>query len=142
MTMMSGSLNDLLDKQTKLMIALGIFPDSGTIISTGVPSKSELGAAIGITVESAEILELIEKANRKWKPDGDTASLVKEELIDVVFFTLELAVLLGLSADDLSRLYTMKYRKNLSRLFHSYGSVARAEEENPYLMSLLDEEQK
>lgn len=127
-TIGKNDLDNLLESQMSLMEVLGIDPNSGTLTKTGKVAKSELGAAIGITCESAEILELVEKANRKWKPDGDTASSVKEELIDVLFFTLELAVLLGLTGSDLKSLYHQKFKKNLMRL---YISIVTSQEEVP-----------
>lgn len=135
----SGNLNSLLSMQYKFMVALGIDPGSGTLATTGSPSKEELEAAIGISVESAEILEILAKANRKWKSFYGPHSLVKEELIDVMFFILELSVLLGLSGDDLDMLYQAKYDKNLDRLVTSYGSLENAIAENKVLAALLKE---
>lgn len=116
----TGTLNELTNHQRKLMEVLNIDPLSGTISVNEIPSKTEMGAAIGITVESAEILEAMDKANRAWKTNKDpVSSQVKEELADVLFFVLELCVLLRLTGDDLEYLYLTKYKKNLIRLLNA-----------------------
>lgn len=112
-------LDILLHKQRILMEALDIGPNSGTLVSLGKASQGELGAVVGIVLEASEVLGEIEKANRKWKPSDIVVSAVKEELIDVVFFILELSVLLGLSGDDLTMIYEAKLKKNMRRLYRA-----------------------
>lgn len=123
--MIGSDLDRLLTKQRELMHLLGIDHLSGTLTINDKPSISEMGAAIGITVEAAEILEAMDKANRVWKINQEpTVNQVKEELIDVLFFVLELSVLLDLSGEDLIRLYQEKYNRNLERLARAKSKEA------------------
>jgi NTP pyrophosphatase (non-canonical NTP hydrolase) len=116
--MIGNELDLLLARQKMFMRVLNIDPDGGTLLNEDVPSRDEIGAAIGVSTEAAEILELINKANRVWKTkEFNTATEMKEELIDVVFFILELAIFLGLTGEDLLKLYDHKYRKNLIRIY-------------------------
>lgn len=137
MTGDNATINDLLVLQAELMVALGIDPQSGEISAGGKPSQTELGAAIGITVESAEILEAMDKAGRKWKEKGGSlCDDVQEELADVLFFVLELMVLLGLNGEQMAQLYLQKYKKNLIRLTNA--SVTRDGEIEMKIFKLLE----
>lgn len=134
-----NDLSILLSRQRLFMQVLGIDPASGTMNETDVPSKEELGAAIGIVKEASEILEAMDNANRIWKvKDVSPSSEVKEELIDVVFFVLELAILLGLSGDDLVKLYNDKYRKNLKRLYIARAKKGTSMPVSPLLITLME----
>ena len=139
MTGMISSLEELFDKQRALMTILGIDSQSGKIANGGQPSTEELGAAIGITVESAEILEQIEKANRVWKNfDGSLFDNVKEELTDVLFFVLELAILLNLTGEQLAESYNAKYKKNLLRVLEA--TAKKGSGVSSLLTKAMDEE--
>jgi len=136
--MIGNSLDDLLKLQTGLMRILGVDPLSGAISAGGKPSMTELGAAISITCESAEILEAMEKAGRKWKEkEGSIEAEVKEELIDVVFFVLELAILLNLTGEQLANLYVEKYKKNLLRYLEATANSGGV---SSLLVSAMDEQ--
>lgn len=118
-TKMNGTsdLNELLERQRELMYRLGIDPTKGELVDTGRPSESEVGAAIGIVTEAAEVLDAMDRTKRGWtKYDKAKVDHVKEEMTDVLFFILELAILLGLSGEDLGRLYIEKYNYNMKRL--------------------------
>jgi NTP pyrophosphatase (non-canonical NTP hydrolase) len=135
---MIGTLSELLEKQRRLMEVLNIDPSSGTLTINDMPSKSEMGAGIGMVMESAEVLEAMDKANRVWKvKEGLVIDQVKEEVADVLFFVLELTVLLRLTGDDLAYLYSEKYKKNLLRILkatpYPSGGV------NGQLVTLMDE---
>lgn len=132
-----ASLNDLLKLQARFMLALGINPGSGTMLSSNKASQTEMGAAIGITVESAEILEVMEKANRVWKPESHPFEHAREELIDVLFFVLELALLFDLNGEDLSRCYLTKYKTNLLRALNASASMGTGI--NGQLVTLMDD---
>lgn len=107
----------LFELQMKLMKLLNIDSKAGTMSTTGKASSEELGAAIGISVEAGEILEIISNANRVWKKSEPPYAHMKEELTDVVFFVLELAILLGITQEEMEVLYMSKYKKNLIRLY-------------------------
>lgn len=114
----TSDLNRMLERQRLLMVALGIDPGGGTLVSTGQPSSTELGAAIGVVTEAAEVLDAMDKTGRAWKKYDKSTQVahIQEEMADVLFFILELAVLQGLSGEDLERLYNEKYERNLLRL--------------------------
>lgn len=131
------SLDDLLALQARFMSSIGIDPGSGTMLPSNKASQTEMGAAIGITVESAEILEVMEKANRVWKPESQPFEHAREELIDVLFFVLELSILFGLNGEDLSRCYLEKYRTNLLRALNA--SAEKGSGINGLLVSLMDD---
>jgi NTP pyrophosphatase (non-canonical NTP hydrolase) len=117
---MSGTRNnleELLAAQRQLMVALGIDQGGGTLVRTGQPSITEIGAAVGMATEAAEVLDALDITGRRWvKYDENTVNHVKEEMVDVLFFILEMAVLLNVSGDELERLYYKKHQRNMERI--------------------------
>lgn len=134
------SLNDLLSMQANIMKVFGIEPTSGTLRASNSPSKEELGAAIGITIEAAEVLSEMEKAGRVWKQikDDNVFEKTQEELIDVIFFVLELAVLMNLNGEQIASAYVAKYKKNLLRVLNA--TATKNGGVNGLLVSLMDEQ--
>jgi len=116
-------IDKLYELQKKLMDAHGGIE----ITEGGEPIEalpSLVNALIGITVESAEVLDELTKVSRTWKSSQDAQQNVKEELIDVYFYLLESFVLLGVTPDDMQKMYLEKYYWNLVR-------IARANEIKP-----------
>jgi len=80
---------------------------------------SFMNAFIGITVESAEVLDEVAKLSRTWKSPEDTLQNIKEELIDVYFYLLESFMLIGATPEDIYTLYLEKYYWNMARIIIS-----------------------
>lgn len=106
-----GNFDSLLRAQSLLMLMLGVVGE------TGQPEKDALrSAAIGLSCEAAEILDELNKANRPWKPRAVDPAHIKGELIDVLFYFLEIALLLGLDEKTILDEYRKKLAFNLARI--------------------------
>lgn len=109
--------------QKKFMEVLGISTepqDGGNLLQSSALDD----ASKGLLLEASEILNELTIKSKPWKskhPDelyGDIAL----ELIDVIFYVLEIAIILGLDAHDIEDLYVLKLRKNLTRTVESASS--------------------
>lgn len=101
---MESSLDVLVQKQTELMKAFGIdFASLETLKS----------AAMGLVCEAAEVLDNLNDATRPWT----TINLaeVQKEAVDVLFYLMEIFILMGWSASDVMVAYEKKHRLNLVR---------------------------
>ncbi|HOV70224.1 MAG TPA: dUTPase, partial [Clostridia bacterium] len=65
----------------------------------------------------SELAELINEVNFKWwknpKPVNEAA--VKEELADILHFFVSMCLKMGMTADELHRMYMMKNEENFKR---------------------------
>jgi len=120
-------MKTILNMQADLVKALGMKSKPGAI----VPLEF-LSAAIGLSVEAAEVLDELNRFTRPWKRDLahqdpslelkkeelDTTTLfaIEEETIDVLFYTLEIFYLLGMTPENIESEYKRKYVKNLARI--------------------------
>lgn len=107
-------LGQIFYKQSELMGMLGMSDarDTGDIYRGDI-----LVAAMGMASESGEVLSEVNVLTRPWakKPDNEARQALAEEAVDVLFFFTELMILLGLTPDDVLRLYTEKWEKNRER---------------------------
>lgn len=109
-------MEELLLKQRKLMKALQIDVDESHFGDSRFHN-----AATGLILEAAEVLETLNDPSKPWKQitEAEAVSQFKNELIDVLFYFLELAVLQSMSWKDIQDTYSAKYRKNLQRIIDS-----------------------
>lgn len=91
----------------------------------GSPNFKE--ACTAIMLEGAEIVDEINTLSKPWKrkPIEDTVENIRTELIDVIFYVLEIMAMLGMTESDLVRLYEEKLNKNFHRVIGSEFSTDR-----------------
>lgn len=100
------TFEDLLTRQQELMDILGV---------DELEPLSQVGAAMGLVSEAAEVTDILNVYTRPWiKPGIDRNHLV-EELADVVFYVLELMLLNGVDADEFMDVYHAKWQRNIRR---------------------------
>jgi len=112
-------LDEIFFKQSELMQILGMtqamMRPSGEY--TRLYAGDILVACMGMASEAGEVLSEVNVLTRPWarKPDGQAREDLAEEAIDVLFFFVELAILLGLTPADVLRIYNEKWAKNVER---------------------------
>jgi len=107
-------MNDLIELQSQMMRALGIEWQANSL-----PLDLIREAAIGANVEAAEVLDPLNKANRPWKPRTLDKDHVQEEIVDIMFYVLELFVLFGMSWEDVIKAYKSKIAINCARVIEA-----------------------
>lgn len=114
-----------------LMMLQRMLMESLQVYGEGLDSPDFMNAAIGLSTESAEVLDLLGTKTRPWKQmSGDVLEAeVKKELVDVMFYLLESFLILGISWDGVSKMYGDKMVINLCRAFASYRDTPRWREE-------------
>lgn len=119
-------LGKMLERQRKLMAVLGVTGGpNGEGKGGALPRKEMFEAAVGMSCEAAEVLNVMNKANRPWVTETDFVPQTKGETIDVVFYALEIFSLFGLSEDDVFEMYSKKYIFNLARVAASHTLAER-----------------
>lgn len=85
-------------------------------------------AAVGLTLEAAEVLEHAAPVTKPWKsgPASKNKELKRrsdliEETVDVLFFVLEIFKAAGLEAEDVMSIYAAKTTYNYCRILESIG---------------------
>jgi dimeric dUTPase (all-alpha-NTP-PPase superfamily) len=90
-------------------------------------SLEKLRGLEGITTEQwiqketlammSELSELIDEVNFKWwkNPKPLDHGAIKEELVDILHFFVSMCLKVGMDADELYRLYTVKNKENFNR---------------------------
>lgn len=116
-------LSRLLEMQQQLMKVLGV--ETKEEAEGALPLSGLLEAAIGLSVESAEVLDEMNKATRPWKPRKVSQEHIVEESIDVLFYLLEIFTLLGMSDTAVLMNYRIKYFYNLARVLSSFTQNER-----------------
>lgn len=128
---------DLQNLQKQFMEVLGIDPnpvdESDILTSVTIQDASQ-----GLVLEAAEILNELTILSKSWKHKENSAIHVDMtlELVDVLFYVLELSVLLGMTADDLASLYVTKMKRNLGRIILADHA---SEQQKIQASELLDE---
>jgi NTP pyrophosphatase (non-canonical NTP hydrolase) len=111
----SDKLDTLFNNQKQLMNVLGMSTEPEPDILDSSLFKDILICAVG---ECMEALEPLAVKTKPWKhaenKDG-VREHIKEEIVDILFFVLELFIMAGLSPEDVVRRYTAKQQKNLVR---------------------------
>lgn len=107
---MPDSLEQMFVFQKGLMKRLGVFYSADTVRTLFT----------AITVEMAEVIQEL-----NWKPWKKTqkkvaSGKVLEELVDVLFFYLELCIVLGFSHRDIFEAYKRKLEVNNKRIDTGY----------------------
>ena len=105
---------------------------------TSIPPEAKSGgiaefimeAAVGLVVESSEILDALNKEHRIWKEKRDIRIEVEREAVDVLFYLIELFNILDLTDEDVFLLYLRKYVINLMRFLGSYPTPVLSENFN------------
>jgi hypothetical protein len=105
-------LDELLTKQRELMRVLGVDEPTDFITS---PLYKDVLIMMGGEVQEA--LEPLCLSTKPWKvrPMAELREHAVEELIDVLFFWLEAANLVGLTSDQIKQRYDEKWSRNLQR---------------------------
>ena len=108
------SLELLFQKQKELMEALGIDTEK----HIDIYDDEFMAACIGLASEAMEILDEINIATRPWagKSIIETRVIVAQEAIDVLFYFIELMILLNIDPKMISVLYMNKWRINMERI--------------------------
>ena len=109
-------LDEIFFKQSELMQILGmeLRPPVGHV---RLYAGDILVACMGMASEAGEVLSEVNVLTRPWarKPDAKAREDLAEEAIDVLFFFVELAILLDLTPADVLRIYNEKWAKNVER---------------------------
>lgn len=106
-------METMLGFQKLLMESLGV---KGSDVS----SHEFLSGAIGLSTEAAEILDVLNTKTRPWaeSENGEaTRARIAEELIDVMFYTLELFAMLDVNSKEIKQMYGQKLIINVCRAF-------------------------
>lgn len=132
-----SSLESLRDRQKQFMAVLGI--SSSAIQTSDILKSPQLDdAAQGIVLEAVEILNELTIRSKPWKrkPLDRVHADMSMELIDVLFYVLELSVLLGIEACDIEDLYLSKLKSNLKRIIDNSSDECQIEGAKKYLEEL------
>lgn len=123
---MSAELTGIVNAQIKLMKMLGLHLGPQFSSKKLVPALSMqyLEAASGIVCEAAEVLELTTKMTRPWKAtvlaeQKDRYEAIVEEVIDVLLYSVELLVHLGLDSEDIAKAYNRKVGIVMARIINA-----------------------
>lgn len=115
-------LDELLTRQRELMQRLGL----DTTPVTTLDSPLLLEGLVMLAGEVSEALDPLLVRSKPWK-QVDSArqrQQVEEEVIDILFFWLEVATLLGWDSLEIRRRYLDKWKRNLQRLPTATTEVA------------------
>jgi NTP pyrophosphatase (non-canonical NTP hydrolase) len=76
-----------------------------------------LVACMGMAAEAGEVLSEVNVLTRPWarKTTEEARKALAEEAVDVLFFFVELMILLGLGPNDVLQIYRTKWEKNIKR---------------------------
>lgn len=110
------TLESLTNRQEQMMRALGI---DATSVDMMHPLLRD--AVVCMMIESGEVVSELSNMNKPWK-NGDPKianSRVREELIDVLFYLLEIWILIGMSPEEVDASYSAKWKKNMERIINS-----------------------
>ena len=110
-----GSLDALFELQLGLMEAMGAgkFPRDLYFLLT----------VQNLQGEAIEASEFWGDATKPWKEKYEfDVNAVKEEWIDVLFFWVQGAIALGMNADEVLEIYSLKHSKNLQRIAEKMGT--------------------
>jgi NTP pyrophosphatase (non-canonical NTP hydrolase) len=109
----------LLQQHRQFMDILGIKLNEWFFPEVLIQDSEFLAAAIGLIAESTEVLNELNTETRPWKGklDGDEIrKKLVEEVIDVLFYLLEVMNMLQMSEDEVKLQYTRKLIINLVRV--------------------------
>lgn len=118
-------LMDILKLQQRLMAILEVPLDT---IEDPL-DRNIIGAILGLSSEVGELSQTVNVESRKWadaSPETIRRELGKES-IDVLFYLIELFILLGFDANDITTLYREKHAINCVRVVKSVSEWQRAE---------------
>ena len=97
----------------------GLFADQASLMRAfDVPDTREalVNAVLGLIEESVEVLRELRKGSTlPWRQGSADSALIFEESIDVLFFLLEVWILLGKGSLDVAEQYREKWLRNLAR---------------------------
>lgn len=119
-------LDEIFQLQAQLMRLLGMQSrpsgEHGTALGGEAFSLYKgdvLIACMGMASEAGEVLSEVNVLTRPWarKTDAQAEAALIEEAIDVLFFFVELAILLDLTPQDILRVYKRKWEKNVERFY-------------------------
>lgn len=120
MTMRSGrtsehKLERLFYLQRELMKRLDIPQDEGDPL---VQNSYVLAACMGLSSEAGEVLQEVNVFSRPWarKPQEEVFARLSREAIDILFYFIELMILMGLDTEDVVALYEEKFAINMKRI--------------------------
>lgn len=115
-------LDELLTRQRELMQRLGL----DTTPVTTLDSPLLLEGLVMLAGEVSEALDPLLVRSKPWKQVDSTRQRqqVEEEVIDILFFWLEVATLLGWDSLEIRRRYLDKWKRNLQRLPTATTEVA------------------
>ena len=100
------SLFELFMRQRKLMTVLDLQPGH-----TGIMS-----AALGLASEAGEVADLVNDFKSPWAGKlANEREHMLEELVDVVFYAVELFIMMGGNSTEFSDTYMMKWARNIRR---------------------------
>ena len=100
------SLFELFLRQRKLMTVLDLQPGHIGIMS----------AALGLASEAGEVADLVNDFKSPWAGRlANEREHMLEELVDVVFYAVELFIMMGGSSTEFSDTYMMKWARNIRR---------------------------
>jgi NTP pyrophosphatase (non-canonical NTP hydrolase) len=100
------SLFELFMRQRKLMTLLDLQPGH-----TGIMS-----ATLGLASEAGEVADLVNDFKAPWAGKlADNREHMLEELVDVIFYVVELFIMMGGTSTDLSDTYMAKWSRNIRR---------------------------
>lgn len=112
-------LRMLLNQQRCFMNLLGIKQNEEFSLEHLIDDPEFVSAAVGLISESTEVLNEVNVATRPWKQGKSLDEVRKalvEEAIDVLFYFLEIANILGLTEEEIASQYGRKLIINMSRI--------------------------
>lgn len=117
--MLEDRLQTMIEAQRDFMDIVGIRPNSEIGNQTVLGSEEFRSASVGLVSEAVEILNMHNTKSRPWKSAEEFEEKfahTKEELIDVMFYALEMFNILGMDAQDVVNEYVRKYSINCARI--------------------------
>ena len=114
---MEDTLKDMFDMQKKLNLRIGVDTDN---MSTDEKQKWILNYCRAM---NQEIAELIDSVPWKWwaKYQKFDEQNIKVEIIDIFHFLISAAQVMGLTAEDVHRIYMQKNKVNFDRQESGYS---------------------
>lgn len=106
-----NTLDSHMELQNKLM----------NVVGASVTDEESLKNLLKVTAlciidEVLEVVEFSKDSTKPWKKPDFNESSIKEEIIDVYHFMLQLFVLMGMNENEVDAMYRFKNQRNFERI--------------------------
>lgn len=106
-----NTLDSHMELQKKLMDVVGASATNEESVKNLL-----IVTALCIIDEALEVVEFAKDSTKPWKKPEFNQLSIKEEIIDVYFFVLQLFVLMGMNENEIDAMYRFKNQKNFERI--------------------------